>query len=114
MDEITADLLLADYAAVTDGKLTLVGAGFVWLHVGRPASIGIGVLVHVPWNETNTVHTWRLGLVDGDRRPVTTPEGATLELIDGFEMCRPPGFPAGSSVTAAMALNDQCLLIPPH
>ena len=39
-------MLLADYAAVSDGKLTIVGGG--WSQTGpEPASFGIGLLIQV-------------------------------------------------------------------
>lgn len=113
MEEIWAEVVVADYAAVSDGKLTLVGAGFDWFNHPGPVSFGIGVLVHVPWGETNTQHTWHLHLVDEDGQAFTGPDGTTLQLSDRFEMGRPPGTPAGSPLTAALAFNLQGLILAP-
>ena len=111
MDQLTADVVVADYAAVADGKLTLVGAGFDWFNHPGPVSFGVGVLVHVPWSETNVAHRWTLRLVDADGRTYAGPDGAPLEISDGFEMGRPPGSPAGSPLTVALAFNLQGLVL---
>ena len=43
-------MLLADYAVVSDGKLTIVGGG--WSQTGpEPAAFGIGLLIQVPWDQ---------------------------------------------------------------
>lgn len=113
MDRISAEVVVADYAVVADGKLTLVGAGFDWFNHPGPVSFGVGVLVHVPWSETNSPHDWHLRLVDGDGQPFVGPDGAPLHLTDRFEMGRPPGAPAGSPLTAALAFNLQGLVFQP-
>jgi hypothetical protein len=102
-------VVLADYATVADGKLTLVGAGFDWCHAVGPVTFGIGVLVHVPWTATNTRHDWVLRIIDGDGRPVAGSDGDPLEIGDRFELGRPPGVPAGSSMTFPLACNLQGL-----
>ncbi|MCU1484062.1 MAG: hypothetical protein JWN67_808 [Actinomycetia bacterium] len=107
--EITADVLLADYAAVADGKLTLVGAGFDWFSVPGPPTFGVGILVHVPWNETNNPHRWRLRLVDADGQPFRAPDGSVVEVGDRFELGRPSGVPAGAPLTLPLACNLQGL-----
>ena len=56
-------MLLADYAAVSDGKLTIVGGG--WSQTGpEPASFGIGLLIQVPWDQANTRHSFSVELLD--------------------------------------------------
>ena len=107
--EITADVLLADYAAVADGKLTLVGAGFDWFGAPGPPTFGVGILVHVPWNETGNPHRWTLRLVDGDGRPFRAPDGSVVEIGDRFELGRPTGVPAGVPLTLPLACNLQGL-----
>lgn len=113
MDQLSADVVVADYAAVADGKLTLVGAGFDWFNHAGPVSFGVGVLVHVPWSETNVAHRWTLRLVDGDGQVYAGPDGVPLEISDGFEMGRPPGAPVGSPLTVALAFNLQGLVFQP-
>ena len=103
--------MLADYATVADGKLTLVGAGFDWCHVGGPVTFGIGVLVHVPWTATNTPHPWVLRVVDSDGQPVAGGDGVPLQISDRFELGRPPGVQPGSSMTVPLAFNLQGLVL---
>ena len=58
-------MLLADYAVVSDGKLTIVGGG--WSQTGpEPASFGIGLLIQVPWDQANTRHSFSVELLDSD------------------------------------------------
>ena len=79
-------MLLADFAQVADGKLTVVGGG--WSLTGpEPTPFGIAILVHVPWDQANRRHTLRLELVDADGEPVTVPgdedgEEAPIVFLD--------------------------------
>src|SRR3989304_5029340 len=58
-------MLLADYAVVSDGKLTIVGGG--WSQTGpEPAPFGIGLLIQVPWDQANTPHSFRGELLAAD------------------------------------------------
>jgi hypothetical protein len=58
---VKATLLLADYAVVSDGKLTIVGGG--WSQTGpEPAAFGIGLLIQVPWDQANTRHAFSVEL----------------------------------------------------
>ena len=90
-------MLLADYAQVADGKLTVVGGG--WSLTGpEPTPFGIAILVHVPWDQANRRHTLRLELVDADGAPVTMPGderggGRPVVFLDDieFEVGGPPG-----------------------
>ncbi|MBM3677179.1 MAG: hypothetical protein FJW96_04750 [Actinobacteria bacterium] len=110
-------LLLADYAQVAEGKLTVVGGG--WSMTGPdPAPFGIAVLVHVPWDQANRVHTMRLELLDADGRPVTvtTDEGEEpVVFLDDtpFEVGRPPGIKPGTPLDFPLALNSSPLALEP-
>ena len=62
-------MLLADFAQVRDGKLTVVGGG--WSLTGpEPAPFGIAILIRVPWDQANQRHVMRLELLDADGQPV--------------------------------------------
>ena len=55
------DMLLADFAQVSDGKLTVVGGG--WSLTGPEAvPFGIAILIRVPWDQANQRH-----VMSGDR-----------------------------------------------
>lgn len=101
-------MLLADYAVVSDGKLTIVGGG--WSQIGPdPASIGIGLLIQVPWDQANTVHSFSVELLDADGAPVSfaSDEGEEQAVAFGgdFEVGRPPGLKPGTPLDFPIAVN---------
>jgi hypothetical protein len=118
-----ATLLLADYAQVADGKLTIVGGG--WSVTGpEPAPFGIAILVQVPWDQANVRHTLRLELLDADGEPVILEGGAEgsgegddepIVFFDDvvFEVGRPPGLKPGTPLDFPVAVNSGPLPIPP-
>ncbi len=109
-------MLLADYAAVADGKLTIVGGG--WSVTG-PVSppFAIAVLFDVPWDQANMKHRFRLDLVDADGHVVfvTDEDGEEhpLALEGEFETGRPPGLKPGTPLTVPIAFNLPGPPIPP-
>ena len=103
-DDLRATLLLSDYAVVADGKLTVVGAG--WSYTGPdPCPSAVGIKIDVPWGKTNVRHEWTLVLKDGDGKPFVAPDGNQVQIGGQFEAGRPPGHPAGTTVTLPLALN---------
>ena len=111
-----ATLVLCDYAKVSDGKLDLMGGG--WCFAGPdPVSFGVGMILEVPWTETNRPHRFTLRLLDEDGNPVNLngPDSppAYLELSDVFEVGRPAGHPEGAPIPLAMALNASAVPLPP-
>ena len=107
-----AMLILADFAQVSDGKLTVVGAG--WDKVGpKPSPSGIGLLLKVPWEETNQRHKVDLSLVDSDGGPVLDAKGAPIAMSSNFEVGRPAGLAAGAEQNVCLALNISPLPLQP-
>lgn len=111
-----ATLLLADYAVVSDGKLTIVGGG--WSQTGpEPAPFGIGLLIQVPWDQANTVHTFQVELLDADGEPVvleTDEDGDQPVAFGGdFEVGRPPGLKPGTPLDFPVAMNSTPLPLDP-
>lgn len=109
-------MLLADYAVVSDGKLTVVGGG--WSQTGpEPASFGIGLLIQVPWDQANTVHTFSAELLDADGSPVAfeTDDAEEQPVAFGgdFEVGRPPGLKPGTPLDFAVAVNSTPLPLEP-
>ena len=113
-----ATLLLADFAQVADGKLTVVGGG--WSVTGpEPTPFAIAILVQVPWDQANVRHTLRLELLDADGNAVT------METEDGdeepilffddlvFEVGRPPGLKPGTPLDFPVAVNSGPLPLDP-
>ena len=111
-------MLLADYAQVADGKLTVVGGG--WSITGpEPVPFGIAILVHVPWDQANRRHVMRLELLDTDGAPVMveTEEGpeAPVVFFDDveFEVGRPAGIKPGTPLELPLAVNSGPLPLEP-
>ncbi|MGL6279845.1 MAG: DUF6941 family protein [Gaiella sp.] len=103
-------MLLADFAQVSDGKLTIVGGG--WSLTGpEPVPFGIAILARVPWDQANRKHVMRLELLDADGGAVTvdTDEGeAPLVFLDDlpFEVGRPAGLKPGTPLDFPIAVNS--------
>jgi hypothetical protein len=112
-------MLLADYAVVADGKLTVVGGG--WSITGPPPEpFGIAILVHVPWDQANQRHTMRLELLDSDGNAVLSEDsdgedGEPVVFLDdlGFEVGRPPGIKPGTPLEFMIAVNSAPLPLEP-
>jgi len=109
-------MLLADYAVVSDGKLTIVGGG--WSQTGpEPASFGIALLIQVPWDQSNTMHTFTVELLDADGAHVVleTPDEEEQPVAFGgeFEVGRPPGLKPGTPLDFPVAMNSTPLPLEP-
>lgn len=103
-----ATILLADAAQVADGKLNVLGGG--WIFTGpQPTPSAIALLIDVPWTEANRRHSFSLQLftVDGTEVMLPGPEGtsAPLKIENQFEIGRPPGWPQGSDLRMPFAMN---------
>jgi uncharacterized protein DUF6941 len=104
-------MLLADFAQVADGKLTVVGGG--WSLTG-PESVpfGIAILIQVPWDRANQRHVMRLELLDADGHPVHVEsdeeDDQPLVFFDDlpFEVGRPAGLKPGTYLDFPVAVNS--------
>lgn len=108
LSEVKVTMVLADYAVVAEDKLTVVGGG--WTITGaQTAPFGIGVIIEVPWNQTNQDHQFRFALtdIDGNAVEVDTPEGTQIVQFEGgFQVGRPPGVRPGSAIPIKFAINS--------
>ncbi len=109
-------MLLADYAVVSDGKLTIVGGG--WSQTGpEPSAFGIGLLIQVPWDQANTRHVFSVELLDADGAEVvlqTEDEDEQPVAFGGeFEVGRPPGLKPGTPLDFPVAVNSTPLPLEP-
>jgi hypothetical protein len=113
---VKATMLLADYAVVSDGKLTIVGGG--WSQTGpEPSAFGIGLLIQVPWDLANTVHSFSVELLDADGGAVAfeADENGDNPVAFGgeFEVGRPPGLKPGTPLDFPVAVNSTPLPLEP-
>jgi hypothetical protein len=72
-------------------------------------TVGIGMVVQIPWTQTNQEHTLTVDLVDADGQPVHVPVGpdqtAPLHAELRFNAGRPPTLAVGEAQNLALALN---------
>jgi hypothetical protein len=109
-------MMLADSAQVCDNKVNLLGGG--WDLLGpQIGPTSVAMLIRIPWDLTNTKHTWKLELVDSDGAAVsvTTPLGneEPVQVGGEFEVGRPPGVPKGISLQLPLAINFAPLPVEP-
>jgi hypothetical protein len=112
-----ATMLLADYAGVSEGKLTIVGGG--WSQTGpEPSAFGIGLLIQVPWDQANTPHSFSVELLDTDGASVSfegDDDDNDQQVAFGgeFEVGRPPGLKPGTPLDFPVAVNSTPLPLEP-
>ncbi len=92
--------VLGDFAQVSDGKLTVVGAGWNLVNATQypmalPFGLGIGILI--PWSETNAKHNFGFLVEDADGKQLLSSGGEV-------EAGRKPGIPAGMAQRVALGV----------
>jgi hypothetical protein len=115
---VDVDAFLADSVVVAEGKLFVQGAGWNMINVqSLPAQhdrIGIGLIIAVPYTETNKEHAFSLHLEteDGEQLPLgdsppgmETPDGRMRRIEGVFNMGRPPALVAGDEQVIPLAIN---------
>ena len=106
VEPITAALLLSDFVESINGKLYIQGGGWSRIRAARPMTLGIGMVVHVPYSHTNQKHTLGIVLVTEDGAPYPTPPQAPMPFTatTTFEVGRPPGMRPGEQSNVAVAI----------
>lgn len=106
-------LLLCDSAEAVNGKLYIMGGGWNILHApGTPVRIGLGILVAVPWDETNVRRQMRIELLTEDGEQVVI-QGQEVAATTEFEIGRPGGLKPGSTLNAPFAINFDGVMLAP-
>jgi hypothetical protein len=109
-----ATFLLADYARVANGKLDVMGGGWSIMNAQGPFGFFVAALFQVPWDQTNTKHTFRFDLLDADGGQVQTTEGdGTVHAEGQLEAGRPAGLRPGTPVDAPLVVPFGPLLLEP-
>jgi hypothetical protein len=116
------DAVLANHAEAVNNLLYLAGGGIElgFLPPGTPppyrVSIGIGIMVTVPWVQTNQQHQVEVELLTEDGQPVqlqVTPEmTGALQLKMVFNVGRPAGLVIGDDQHVSLAANLPALPLP--
>lgn len=100
-------LVMADAAAVAEGKHYIHGAGWdVIISASFPVVqplMGVAVRLRVAWNETNVPQPIELDLVDADMNSILpTPPGP---IRGNVNVGRPPHVPSGTDQVVPLAFN---------
>ncbi|HVF20770.1 MAG TPA: hypothetical protein VNA14_11060 [Mycobacteriales bacterium] len=107
-------LLLGDFARVAEGKLDIIGGG--WTYTGPdPVTMGLGIIVEVPWDQANSTHELHLSLLGADGQLVEIlggEEPQTIQLATQFEVGRPAGQAAGTPIPFPLAVNVNAVPLP--
>jgi len=114
--------LLANHVEAINNLLYANGAGInrAFVPPGAPAPFGVhfslGVIVEVPWTQTNQSHTLLVELIDADGHSVSVPTGPeTSEAFMAemqFNVGRPPTLEVGEEQTIALAIGMPGLPFP--
>lgn len=97
-------MVLADAVTASEGKLYIHGGGWdnvltaVW-----PATLtaSVGILLRVPWGETNEEHTIELDIVDADGKSILPPPGPLRGAVNAG---RPPQLEPGTDQVTPLAI----------
>jgi hypothetical protein len=104
-------LLICDSAEALNGKLYIMGGGWNMLYAPQtPIRIALGVLIAVPWDETNQRREMRIELVTSDGEQVQV-NGQEVAANAEFDIGRPPGVKPGSTLNAPFAINFDGLML---
>lgn len=103
--------ILADSVVVADGKLFVQGGGWNVLNTPRLPTrhprIGLGLVISVPFTETDRDHAFAVRLEDADGQPVGKAggDGHQGRANGTFRVGRSPHLADGDEELVALALN---------
>lgn len=106
-------MILCDAAEQVNGKLYVLGGG--WTHLiapNVPVNMALGVVVAVPWNETNRRHALTVALLDADGQQVSVNDHE-VQTNGAVEVGRPVGVKPGSDMNAVLSFAFNGLVLPP-
>jgi hypothetical protein len=93
----------------------VMGGG--WTHLmapDQPVNMSLGVVIAVPWTETNRRHELVVSLMDDDGQRVTMGEQGEQPVVTAgrIEVGRPAGVKPDSAINAVIAFNFNGLVLP--
>ncbi len=107
-----ATLILCDFAEAINGKLYVMGGGWNVLQIpGQPVNMALGIIVSVPWDQTNIRHELRAELQNHDGAAVEI-NGQPVVVGGGFELGRPAGVKPGTDLNIPLAFSLNNLALP--
>lgn len=109
------DVILCNHAESAENKLFITGGGINLSYV-RPEpphliTVGLGHVIHVPYQLTNQSHELQVTLLDEDAKPVrpyspdNSPPPSPVQVKVPFNVGRPPLVAVGDEQTIVVATN---------
>lgn len=102
---IGATVILSDAAQAQGGKLYVLGGGWTRLRSGVPASMALGIVVHIPFDKTNQRLKLSVDLLTEDGDQVTVGPEKAVQAFGEFEVGRPPGVKQGETLNFPMVMT---------
>lgn len=116
------DAILCNHAEAVNNLLYLSGGGIeiAFVSPGSPppylCNMGIGIMVTVPWSQTNQQHLVEVELISEDGQPVQVPVAPEvtqpLHAKIAFNVGRPAGLTVGDDQHVGLAANLPALPMP--
>jgi Family of unknown function (DUF6941) len=116
------DAILCNHAEAVNNLLYISGGGIEISYVqpgsGPPyvCNVGLGLMVTVPWDQTNQQHVVEVELISEDGQPIQVPvtpdRTQPLHARIAFNVGRPPGLTVGDEQHVAVAANLPALPMP--
>jgi len=116
------DAILCNHAEAVNNLLYIAAGGIEISYVPAGAAppylvnLGIGIMVTVPWSQTNQQHTVEVELISEDGQPVQVPVMPDvmqpLHSRLAFNVGRPPGLTVGDDQHVCVAANLPALPVP--
>jgi hypothetical protein len=108
---VDVTMILCDAADTVGGKLYVLGGG--WTHLlspGQPVNMALGVIIAVPWDETNRKHALQVVLLNEDGEQVTQGDDS-VENGGHIAVGRPLGVKPGSAINTVFAFRFNGLVL---
>jgi hypothetical protein len=104
-------MVLCDHADVAGGKLYINGAGWNMLIAEMAVPMALGIIVSVPWDQTDVRHSISVELTDEDGQRVSI-HGEEILQSGHFETGRPAGVPHGTPIDLPLSMRFVALPLP--
>lgn len=116
------DAILCNHAEAINNMLYIAGGGIDQAMIAPghappyAVTVGIGIMVTVPWSQTNQQHKIEIELLGEDGEPVQLPTGSDstefLQMLLTFNVGRGPLLTVGDDQHVCLAANIPALPMP--
>ena len=121
-DGMSVTAFICNHAEVSNGLLYPTGVGINRVMIPANskgpwnANLSIGILIDVPWSQTNKEHKVEISLVDEDSQTIFLPLGdgsvQPLQAETAFNVGRPPSLTTGTTQSVALGFNFPGIPLP--